>query len=118
MNTYANVDEYIQKADKEKQQILLEMREIIISTIPSVEEKIAYSMPAYLYKGKPLLYFAAMKGHLGIYPTPGPIATLQTELQGFSTSKGCVRIPYGKRLPKKLVVQLLKERIREIKSEK
>jgi uncharacterized protein YdhG (YjbR/CyaY superfamily) len=117
MKTFKNVNDYIAHADKDKQTLLQELRGIVQSTVKDVEESIAYGMPAYSWKGKPLFYFAAMKGHLGLYPTPGPIVTCKELLRDYSTSKGCVRVPYGVKLPKALIVKLLKERIKEIRSE-
>ena len=117
MKTYKSVDEYIEKADKDKQKILSEIRKIVRGNFKKAEEEISYGMPSYKYKGRPFFYFAAMKGHLGLYPTPGPIAALQKELTDFSTSKGCIRVPYSQTLPKGLVLKLLKERMREIESE-
>lgn len=116
MKVYKNVDEYIKKADKDKQGILKEVRILVKKLAPKAEEKVAYGMPAYFYNQKPLFYFAGMKGHLGIYPTPGPIITYKKLLADFSTSKGCVRVPYGGTLPKKLISTLIKERIKEIKA--
>lgn len=115
MNTYTSVDDYIKKADKDKQPLLQEVRMLVQQTVPKSIEGIAYGMPAYTYQGKPLFYFAVMKGHLGLYPTPGPIQMHKESLQDFSTSKGCVRIPYTAVLPKKLITLLLKARIQEIK---
>ena len=114
MKTYASVREYIAGADRDIQPTLRKLRALIKKTVPSAEEGIAYGMPAYSWKSKPLFYFAAMKGHLGLYPTPGPIKACRTILNEFSTSKGCVRIPYGSPLPAKLVASLLKERKKEI----
>lgn len=116
MNTYKNVDEYIKKADKDKQTLLQEVRMIVQKTAPKSVEGIAYGMPAYTYNGQPLFYFAAMKGHLGLYPTPGPIQTCADVLQDFSTSKGCVRVAYTDGVPKKIITLLLKARIQEIKN--
>ncbi len=118
MQSYKNVDEYIRKANNAHQVMLKEVREIVKKTAKGAEEGIAYGMPAYKLNGLPLFYFAAMKGHLGIYPTPGPIKILEKELKGFSTSKGCVRVPYDKKTPKTLISKLIKERIREIKTKK
>ncbi len=118
MKTYKNVDQYIKKADKDKQEVLQEIRQMILNSFKNVEEEISYGMPSYKYANKPFFHFAAMKGHLGIYPTPGPILTLAKELKDYSTSKGCVRLTYGKPIPKKLIMKLLKERIKEIKKEK
>lgn len=115
MKSYKNVEDYIKKADKDKQSVLKELRDLVLKSAPKAEESISYGMPAYDFNGKPLFYFAAMKGHLGIYPTPGPIVVLKNELEEFSTSKGCVRVPYKKELPKTLITKLIKERIKEIK---
>ncbi len=121
MKTYKNVEEYIKLADKDKQDLLKRVREIIKDTIPDAEESIAYGMPAYSWKSssneksEPLFYFAAMKGHLGLYPTPGPIEVSKDVLDKYSTSKGCVRVPYGEPVPEKIIQKLLKERLKEIK---
>lgn len=118
MQSYKNVDEYIKKADKDKQAVLKEVRALVREVAPKSEEGIAYGMPAFKLNGQPLLYFAAMKGHLGIYPTSGPVKTCQEKLKNFSTSKGCVRVPYGEKLPKSIITLLIKTRIKEIKSKK
>lgn len=117
MKNYKNVDEYIKNADKEKQAVLKEVRILVKKVAPKSVEEISYGMPSYKLQDRPLFYFASMKGHLGIYPTPGPIATLKTELKNFSTSKGCVRVPYNEKLPKAIIKKLLQERIKEIKKE-
>ncbi len=116
MKNYKNVDEYIKKTPKIYQKQLEEVREIVKTTFPDAEETISYGMPAYNWKGAPLFYFAAMKGHLGLYPTSGPIKTLQENLKSFSTSKGCVRVPWTEKVPKNIIVKLLKERAKEIKA--
>ena len=74
-------------------------------------------MPAYSWNQKPLFYFAAMKGHLGLYPTPGPITEYKEDLEKFSTSKGCVRLPYSADIPKGLITKLIKFRMKEIDKE-
>jgi uncharacterized protein YdhG (YjbR/CyaY superfamily) len=123
MKTFKNVTAYMQSVETARKPLLAELRALIQKTAPDAEEGIAYGMPAYTWKPKtratkpePLIYFAAMKGHLGIYPTPGPIKTLTKELADFSTSKGCIRVPYTMKLPKTIIVKLIKERMREIKA--
>jgi uncharacterized protein YdhG (YjbR/CyaY superfamily) len=118
MKIYNNVDEYIKKTDKEKQAILRDVRELVRDNFKSTKEEIAYSVPAYKYNNKPFFYFAAQKGHFGIYPTPGPIKVLEKELGNYFTSKGCVRISYNKPLLKSLILKLLKERVKKIQSKK
>jgi uncharacterized protein YdhG (YjbR/CyaY superfamily) len=57
-----------------------------------------------------------MKGHLGVYPTPGPINNLKEVLREYSTSKGCVRLKYTLPIPKKIILALISERIKEMDS--
>jgi uncharacterized protein YdhG (YjbR/CyaY superfamily) len=115
MKSYKNVDEYIKKADKSVQDSLRLVRNIVVKSVPKAEEGIVYGMPAYKLNSKPLFYFAAMKGHLGLYPTSQPIEACRDLLKDYSTSKGCVRVPWNTEVPKKVIIALLKERVKEIK---
>ncbi len=118
MKNYKNVDEYIKNADKLHKEKLKTLRDIVLGINKKIEESIKYGMPAYSWDQKPLFYFAAMKGHLGLYPTPGPIIELAKDLEKFSTSKGCARIPYDTNIPKGLVIKLIKSRMKEIDLDK
>ncbi len=116
MTPHKTVPAYIAAADADKRAVLKEVRALVRATAPQAKEAIAYGMPGYKWHEKPLVYFAAMKGHLGLYPTPGPLRTCAALLGSFSTSKGCLRIPYGTKLPKALIARLLKERMKEIRA--
>lgn len=111
---HKTITSYISSANKLHQAHLKIVRKIVKETVPDAKEEIAYGMPAYKWNGEPLFYFAAMKGHLGLYPTSGPIKTCKEILKDFSTSKGCVRVPYDKEVPKGIVVKLIKARMKEI----
>lgn len=114
MKHETTVDAYIAAANPDVRATLKAVRAMIRKTIPDAQEGIAYGMPAYMWKSKPLFYFAAMKGHLGLYPTPGPIRVCADALGDFSTSKGCVRVPYDSTIPAKLIRALLVARKKEI----
>lgn len=118
MKILKNVNEYISNSDKAHQIKLKEIRKIVKDVAQEAVEGIAYGMPAYKYNDKPLFYFAAMKGHLGLYPTSGPIKEYKSILTKFSTSKGCIRVPYDMAIPKSLIIKLIKWRMKEIKSSK
>ena len=117
MKIYKNVDEYIKHSNKEHKLKLIEVRNIIKENISEIDESISYGMPAYKFKNKPLFYFAEMKGHLGIYPTSGPIKTLEKDLKKYNTTKGCIRIPWTEKIPKNLIIKLIKTRKKEILQE-
>lgn len=71
------------------------MRHALAQALPDAEERISWSMPTY-WKGRNILHFAASKHHIGFYPGPEAVAAFERELQGYQTSKGTIRIPYGK----------------------
>ncbi len=112
MKTFKTVKAYIAAQPKERQDVLREMYQIVTAAAPKATEDIKYGMPTLVGKGN-LVHFAAMKGHLGFYPTPSAIQQFATELSEFSASKGCVRIPYDKPLPKSLITKMVKFRVKE-----
>lgn len=112
MKTYPSVAAYTKAQSKDVQPQLKTMYDIVRAAAPKASEAIKYGMPA-LVGNKDLVYFAAMKGHLGFYPTPSAIDAFATELAPYSTSKGCVRFPYDKPLPKSLITKMVKYRVKE-----
>ena len=81
------------------------MRQILRNAIPDAQEKISWSMPTY-WKGVNIIHFAASKKHIGLYPgEEAPVAFAQ-QLSGYDVSKGTIRIPYRKALPKELIADI------------
>jgi uncharacterized protein YdhG (YjbR/CyaY superfamily) len=60
-DTFKNIDEYILLFPIEIQEKLLELRQFIHSLTSDAEEYIGYQMPAFRYKGKPMVYFAGVQ---------------------------------------------------------
>ncbi len=112
MKTYKSISEYIKLAPKETQAILKQMRKEIQSAAPKAAESIKYGMPTFELNGN-LVHFAAMKGHLGFYPSPSGITNFKKELEKYSTSKGCIRFQYDKPVPISLVRKIVKFRVKE-----
>lgn len=57
------VDDYIERKAAFARPILEMLRERVHAACPEVEESIKWSMPAFLYKGRPLANMAAFKEH-------------------------------------------------------
>jgi uncharacterized protein YdhG (YjbR/CyaY superfamily) len=106
------VDEYIQQFPAEIQLKLQEMRSILLKNAPKAEEVISYGMPA-IKTTKVLVYYAANKAHLGLYPTGSPTTVFKDELTQFKTSKGAIQFTYNKPLPKTLIGKIVKYRLKE-----
>lgn len=75
-------------------------------------------MPAYKLNGKYVAGFAAFKNHCSYFPySGGVLETLASELDKYVTSKGTVRFPIDKPLPKVLVRKMVKIRLAELKEQ-
>ncbi|MBN2350810.1 MAG: DUF1801 domain-containing protein [Bacteroidales bacterium] len=116
MNTsFKNTDDYIKSFPKETQNLLKEIRSIIKKSAPEADEGISYNMPAYKLQGRPLVYFAAFKNHIGFYATPSGHTEFAGELSNYKQGKGSVQFPLDKPLPLDLITLIVKFRVEEIK---
>lgn len=107
-----SVDEYIEAFPKTMQVLLNQMREIILKTAPNAVESISYAMPTYKLYGRPLVYFAGFKNHIGFYATPTGHKEFETELANYKQGKGSVQFPLHEPLPLELVCKIVKYRIK------
>lgn len=106
-----SVDEYITSFPKTTQQKLQWLRIYIRKLAPQAQEMISYNMPAYKINGKVFAYFAWYDKHIGLYPTPVALASLQDDLKGYVTGKGSVQFPLDKELPESLIKKILQFRL-------
>jgi uncharacterized protein YdhG (YjbR/CyaY superfamily) len=109
---FTNIDEYIATFPEETQKALKEMRAIIKAAAPKATEKISYQMPTFYLNGN-LVYFAAWKSHIGFYPVTSGIKAFENELASYEVSKGTIKFPLGKPLPRKLITKMVKFRVEE-----
>ena len=101
-----SVDDYIATFPKESQEILTSVRQAIRETAPEADEKISYGMATFMLDGRPLIYFAGWKNHVGIYPVPTGDATFERAIAPFRRAKDTVRFPFGRPVPLDLVTQI------------
>ena len=93
MKSFTTVNDYIKSFPKEIQILLEKLRAIILKNAPNAVESISYGMPAYKTFGKPLVYFAAYKNHIGFYATPTGHSEFANELSKYKQGKGSVQFP-------------------------
>lgn len=110
---FKNTDDYIKSFPKDVQERLKQIRAIIKQIAPDAEESISYAMPAYKLHGKPLVYFAAFKNHIGFYATPSGHSEFAKELSKYKQGKGSVQFPLDKPLPLGLITKIVKFRAKE-----
>ena len=110
-----SVDQYLQTFPQEVQVILEKIRSIIQEQAPDAEESFAYNMPAYKLYGKPLVYFAGFKHHIGFYVTPTGHSKFEEELSPYKQGKGSVQFPLNKPIPFNLIEKIVAFRVQENK---
>ncbi len=110
--TKKTVDAYIKDFSEDVQHLLNQIRSTILKVTPNAEESISYGIPAYKLNGKPLVYFAAFKNHIGFYATPSGHAAFEKELAKYKQGKGSVQFPIDKPMPLKLIVKIVEYRIK------
>ena len=107
------VDQYLAGFNGETQKRLEQLRQAIKKAAPAAEEMISYMMPAYKYLGRPLVYFAGYKNHIGFYATPNGHEAFKKELSVYKQGKGSVQFPLDKPLPLSLVTKIVKFRVKQ-----
>lgn len=107
------IDEYILDFPDEVQALLNQVRSTIKLAAPDAEESIGYGMPAYKTYGKPLVYFAGFKNHIGFYATPTGHAEFAKELSKYKQGKGSVQFPIDQPMPLELIFQMVEFRVIE-----
>ena len=112
MASFKSVDAYIAAFPEDIQRALEKMRATIRAAAPGAEEKISYGMPAFAQQGI-LVYFAAFKEHISLFPTSSGVRAFRRALSPYETSKGTVRFPIGKPLPLRLIGRIVKFRVAE-----
>jgi uncharacterized protein YdhG (YjbR/CyaY superfamily) len=111
--TPKNIDEYIAGFPSEVQKILQDIRVTIRKAAPEAEETISYQIPAFTLKGKYLIYFAAYKRHIGLYPAPRGVEKFKKELARYEGGKGTVRLPLAEKIPFGLISRIVKFKARQ-----
>lgn len=106
------VDDYISKCSPEVQEILQKIRRIVRKAAPEAEEKVSYQMPAFALNGM-LIYYAAFKNHIGIFPPVTGDARFQKDVAAYRGSRGNFKFPLNSPMPYGLIERLVSFRLKE-----
>jgi uncharacterized protein YdhG (YjbR/CyaY superfamily) len=101
-----DIDEYIAGYPDHVQKILQKIRLTIRKAAPNAEEAISYQIPAFKLNGN-LVFFAAYKNHIGLYPAPRGDEEFKQELAAYEGGKGTVRFPLDKPIPFDLIRRIV-----------
>lgn len=107
-----NIDEYIQAFPPEILSILQSIRTTIRKAAPEAEEIISYKMPAFRQNGI-LVYFAAFKKHIGLFPPVSGDAAIEKAIAPYAGPKGNLQFPLDRPMPHDLIERIVKLRVRQ-----
>ncbi len=115
---FKTIDVYIKTFPKDVQSILEKIRQTIRKAAPEAVETISYQIPTFKLNGKYLVYFAAFKNHIGVYPAPTGNEAFKKELSPYIRGKVTVQFPLDKPVPYDLVKKIVIFRMKENQEKK
>ncbi|MEJ0022267.1 MAG: DUF1801 domain-containing protein [Alphaproteobacteria bacterium] len=104
------IDDYIAAAAPEARPILKKIRRIMRKAAPRAEEIISYRMPAFRGNGV-LVYFAAFKKHVGLFPPIRGDKALEKALAPYRGPKGNLQFPFDQPIPYDLIERIATLRV-------
>ena len=107
------IDDYIAAFPQEVQAILQQIRQVIHETLPGLGETIRYGMPTFTLNGKYLVYIAAHKKHIGLYPAPTGVEEFQEAVALYGGGKGTLKFPLDKPMPFDLIRKVARFQAKE-----
>jgi len=107
-----DIDGYISQFPTDVQAILQKVRETISHAAPDAKEVISYQMPAFKQHGI-LVYFAAWKKHIGLYPPIFGDKALEKAVARYAGPKGNLQFPLDEPIPYNLIERIVKLRVKQ-----
>lgn len=104
---FASVGDYIGTFPADVQAILREVRHTIRSAVPAADETISYHLPTFTLNGNVLVYIAAWKRYLSLYPVPAVDDALEQAIAPYRAAKSTLRFPFDQPVPYELIGRLV-----------
>lgn len=110
------MDAYLSGLPAESRGALERLRNAIQAAAPEAEPGMSYGVPAFRFRGKALVCFAAFKNHCGFCPlSPEVLRMFSEELAGFDIAKGTIRFHTSRPLPVALLTRIVRARLAELR---
>jgi uncharacterized protein YdhG (YjbR/CyaY superfamily) len=104
-----SVDDYIAGFPDDVRAVLEKIRATIRRAVPRSGEKISYQIPTVTLDGKYLVYYAAWKHHIAVYPVPAGDEAFEREIAPYRAAKGTLRFPLAETIPYGLIGRVAKQ---------
>jgi uncharacterized protein YdhG (YjbR/CyaY superfamily) len=104
---FGTVDAYVAAQPAPVREILDALRARVGDALPGVTEAISYDIPTFKLDGKALIYVAAWKKHIAVYPVPSGDEALQRDIERFRSGKGTLKFMLAEPFPYDLFDRLV-----------
>ena len=108
----ASVEDYIRTFPPHVRAVLREIRKVVRAAAPNAREVISYRMPA-LKQNAILIYYAAFKRHIGVYPPIAGDTALEKAVAPYAGEKGNLRFPLDRPIPYQLIARITAHRAKQ-----
>jgi uncharacterized protein YdhG (YjbR/CyaY superfamily) len=113
----SEISDYLKTVKSSQRVELRRIYKTIKQTVPEAEESISYGIPAFKLNKKPLIYFAAFKNHMSLFPVTGSIQKdLSRELSCYKTAKGTLQFTEDNTISDALLKKIIAIRLKDIAS--
>jgi uncharacterized protein YdhG (YjbR/CyaY superfamily) len=111
----STIDDYVQGLPDDRRTAFEQVCAVVRQAVPDAEEGKSYGLPAFRWKGRPLLGFRAFKDHLSVMPFSAEVvAAVADRLEGFHLSKGSVRFSPDRSIPEEVLLEMIRLRQAEL----
>ena len=108
------IDAYLAALPADQRAALQSLRETIAAAAPEAVEAVSYGLPAFRYRGRPLVWYLAAKNHCSLFPRAAVIDAHRAELADFDLAKGTIRFTPDHPLPKDLVTGMVRDCVAQV----
>ena len=112
---FTTVDDAFAAAPAAALPLLRKIRALALKADPGAEERISYGIPTVFVDGRVLVYFAAFKEHVGVYPPPRGDATFMKSIAPYAGPKGNLSFPLGVKVPDALLKAIIAVRLAAVR---
>jgi uncharacterized protein YdhG (YjbR/CyaY superfamily) len=111
-----SIDAYLESLPERSRASIEQIRLRVATVAPEAIEAIKYGMPTAAIQGRNILYYAAWKTHIGMYPIYRGSPDFEAALAPYRDKKDTVRFILSKPIPFDIVDLILENRISEMRA--